>query len=227
MPNKGFQTEQDHYASLSELFDWVSVPKFSGGGSDFQVVSDSKIVTFESKSSNNDIFDAGVISIFSNGCIFNASNFLSNTHVSQLQTLIQANISQVIDYTKAANTNTIPHMTTKDRFNDIKADNKLIHIRSPEPLNNIIEASFVKSSNEFVKANYIVIDKNVYCISDRPELDPLGLQSYGAAILDDSCISYTTVRCGRTGSGRTGRVSVNVRVQYRLNKILPETKVKL
>lgn len=227
--NQGFITEANHFEALKISFgdDRVSEPKNSGGGSDFIVITDEVgVVTFESKSANTDVFDAGVINMFSNGMIFHVSSFLSNTHVAQVEQSIRDNFFQVADYTKAANTNVIPHSIETELYNSIKAEGKLIHIIEKKPLHNIIEESFIHGKNKFVKANYVIIDQSVYCISDRPELDPLNLREQGAHVLNDEDIDTYSLRTARGGS-RNGKASVTVRLQYRLKRKLPPSRIKL
>ena len=225
--NQGFITEASHFESLKIAFgDNVSEPKNSGVGSDFIVINDDRVVTFESKTSNTDICDAGCVSVFANGMIFGASSFLTNKHILELESVISTNIHQIIDYTKLANTETIPHSIDVSLYNDIKAGGKLVHIIDKNPLTNIVEDSLTKSKNNFVKANYIIFDTNVYCVSDRDEYDPLNLKQYGAAVLNDEHIDAVTLRTARNGS-KNGKASVTMRVQYRFKKTLPITNVKL
>lgn len=224
--NQGFVTEQEHYKKLSSKFEYVSPPKNSGGGSDFLVVHKGIQATFESKTSNTDIFDAGVLNTFSNGHIFNASNFLVNTHIVQLQDLISTNLSQLQDYLNVVKADAFPHAIDVERYNEAKRNGKLIHLMTDEPLKDIIEHSFKKTHNMFVKANYVVIDDRVYLVSADPIMDPLKLRDKGAIILDDGCIDKVSIRTARSGT-RNGRTSVSLRTQFRLHKQLPETQVTL
>lgn len=223
--NAGFVTEENHYDKLTLIFGNgnVSAPKNSGGGSDFIVTHKDQIITFESKTSNTDIYDAGVINMFANGHIFHASAFLTNTHIEQIETWVQNEIGQVIDYTTAANTNSIPHIIEKDLYNEIKAEKKLINIVSKSALNNIVEDSFIKSKNRFVKANYIIIGDLIYRISDNPNLDPLKLE---APVLNEEDIAMTSVRTARSGS-KNGRANVTIRTQFKMNKELKPTEHRL
>ena len=224
--NAGFVTEQAHYDILQTKFEYVTPPKNSGGGSDFLVVHKGLRATFESKTSNTDIFDAGVLNTFSNGHIFGASSFLVNTHIQQLQGLVDANLSTVQDYLKIVGAHSFPHTINVAEYDKAKKERKLVHLMTEDPLKNIIEHSFRKTSNMFVKANYIVIDDRVYMVSEDPVMDPLALRKQGAAILDDSCIDKVSVRTARSGT-RNDRTTVTLRAQFRLNKQLPETKVTL
>lgn len=221
--NAGFVTEANHFEQLKLIFKNVSEPKNSGGGSDFTVIHDNKVITFESKTSNTDIFDSGVVQMFANGYIYNASAFLNNTHISQLESWIKHDIQQVIDYTQAANTQIIPHQIEKDLYNQIKQDKKLINITSKDPLDNIVEESFTKSKNKFVKANYIIIGDNIYCVSDKKDLNPLNLN---CPVLNKDDIQSTTIRTARSGS-KNGKATVSIRTQFRMNKELKPTDVKL
>jgi len=226
--NQGFITEANHYEQLTYIFgnENVSTPKNSGGGSDFIVMHKDQIITFESKTSNTDICDAGCVSLFSNGSIYTASSFLTDTNIRELESMITNNISQVIDYTSLAQTDRIPHVIDVNLYNDIKNSDKLIHITNDKPLTNIVEETFLKSKNRFVKANYIIFNDNIFCISANPVYDPLHLQSYGAPVLNVEHIDKVFIRSGRGGS-RKGKASVTARVQYKFARYLPETKVKL
>ena len=223
--NQGFITEANHFESLKLIFGEknVSEPKNSGGGSDFIVMHNDQVVTFESKTSNTDIYDAGVLNMFSNGYIYNASAFLTNTHINQMETWVNDNIDQVVNYTIAANTDIIPHQIDKELYNQIKADKKLIHIVAKEPLNNIVEESFVKSKNKFAKANYVIIGDLVYRVSDKQELNPLGLD---IPVLNGDDIDMTTIRTARSGS-KDGKATVTMRVQFKMHKQLKDTDFKL
>lgn len=223
--NQGYITEASHYDTLKLVFgaENVSAPKNAGGGSDFIVIHNSDVITFESKTANTDVYDAGVINMFANGYIYHASSFLTNTHINQMETWVQDNLTQVMDYTVAANTNSIPHQIEKDLYNQIKAEKKLIHIVSKDPLDDIVEHSFTKSKNRFVKANYIIIGDLIYRVSDRPEMDPLQIS---APILDGSDIAYTSIRTARSGS-KNGKSSVTLRAQFKMNKTLKETDFRL
>lgn len=224
--NQGFVTEQAHYDHLSSVFEFVTPPKNSGGGSDFLVVHKGIQASFESKTSNTDIFDAGVLGTFSNGQIYDSSAFLLNPHVNQLQNLIKDNLDKVQDYLNEVGATTFPHTIPVEDYERAKAQKKLIHLMTDKPLPGIIEASFLQTYNRFVKANYIVIGEAVYCISHAPELDPLKLLDKGAAILDDSCINKVSIRSARSGT-RKGRSTVALRTQFRLHKQLPLTRVTL
>ncbi len=224
--NQGYITEDDHYKQLSGMFEYVTDPKNSGGGSDFLIIHKGIQATIESKTSNTDIFDAGVLSMMANGQIIGASSFLLNGHVKKLQHMVNENIDQIKEYVNLTGARALPHTITVEKFNDIKNQKKLIHICGSDPLEGIIESSFLKTYNKFIKANYIVIGDNVYCVSASRSLDPLKLLDKGAAILDDSCINKVTIRSARSGT-RNGIVSVAMRAQFRLNKMLPETAVKL
>lgn len=224
--NQGFVTEQAHYDHLSSVFEFVTPPKNSGGGSDFLVIHKGLQATLESKTSNTDIFDAGVLNAFSNGHIYNASSFLLNPHIKQLQGLLQANLDCLKTYADMTGEVSFPHTIPVSVYEDVKAKKSLIHICSNEPLPGIIEASFLKTYNRFIKANYIVIGESVYCISQDERLDPLGLMDKGAAVLTDECIDKVTIRSARSGT-RKGMTTVTLRAQFRLNKQLPETKVTL
>jgi hypothetical protein len=226
--NAGVQTEANHYKALVNTFgiDNVSNPKGSSGGSDFTVKLSNTIITFESKTSNTDIFDAGVIGVDKNGMIFNASCFLSNSQFSLVENLIQNNMDQLIEYTSSANVFSIPHVIDKDLFNDIKKNGSLIHMVEKAPLTNIIEQSFCYSHNTIKKANYLLIDNSVFLVSAKPGLDPLGLAGFGAALLTDNDISMYSLRTARSGS-KNGKASVTLRLQYRLNKNLPVSKVRI
>lgn len=226
MSNQGFVTEQAHYDHLSQVFEFVTPPKNSGGGSDFLVVHKGLQASFESKTSNTDIYDAGVLGTFANGMIYDSSSFLLNPHVTQLQNLIQANLDKVQDYLKEVGMSTFPHTIPVEDYERAKAQKKLVHLMTDEPLSGIIEASFLQTYNKFVKANYVVIADRVYCVSRAPELDPLKLLEKGAAVLDDSCINKVSIRSARSGT-RKGRSTVALRTQFRLHKDLPETKVTL
>lgn len=224
--NKGFITEADHFESLKISFDNVSEPKGSGGGSDFIAIHDDRVISFESKTSNTDVFDAGVVSILHDGLMVGSSGFLSNNNIIQINNVIRDNLSTIQDYTQLANTNCVPHIINIEDYNNIKKQNKLVHIISKDPLENIIENSFLKSNNTFIKANYIIFDKLVYCISKNPDYDPLNLQSFGAAVLTDDDIDYFTIRTARSGT-RNNRASVSMRIQFRLKNNLPKTKVTI
>lgn len=224
--NQGFITEANHYDKLVMSFGKgnVSAPKNSGGGSDFIVNTSNGIVTFESKTSNTDIYDAGVVNMFSNGYMFFASPFLSNTHIEQMEKWVSNNIDGVKQYCEAASTDRLPHSIHKDTFNQIKGDNKLIHIMEKEPLRGIVEASFIKSHNKFAKANYIIIGESVYCVSNEAHMNPLNLP---APVLDDDDINYTSIRTARSGSRDDGMCSVTLRVQYKMHKEVKESSVTL
>lgn len=226
MSNQGFVTEQAHYDHLSSVFEFVTPPKNSGGGSDFLVVHKGIQATFESKTSNTDIFDAGVLGAFSNGQIYDSSAFLLNPHITQLQNLLKQNLNVVQDYLDCVGANTFPHTIAIADYEQAKAQKKLIHLMTDQPLAGIIEASFLQTYNKFVKANYVVIGDSVYCVSKAPELDPLKLLDKGAAVLDDSCINKVSIRSARSGT-RNGRSTVALRTQFRLYKNLPETQVTL
>jgi hypothetical protein len=223
--NQGYITEESHFDTLKFVFgsDNVSAPKNAGGGSDFIVIHNNDVITFESKTANTDVYDAGVINMFSNGYIYHASSFLTNTHIDQMETWVQDNIGQVMDYTLAANTISIPHQIEKDLYNQIKADKKLINIVSKDPLDNIVEHSFTKSKNRFVKANYIIVGDLIYRVSNNPDMDPL---QFAAPILDESDITYTSIRTARSGA-KDGKASVTLRVQFKMNKTLKETDFRL
>lgn len=223
--NQGFITEASHFDQLKLVFgaENVSAPKNAGGGSDFIVIHKDDVITFESKTANTDIYDAGVINMFANGYIYHASSFLTNTHINQMESWIKGDICQVMDYTTAANTNVIPHQIEKDLYNQIKADKKLIHILSKDPLDEIVEHSFTKSRNKFVKANYIIVGDLIYRVSDKPDMDPLKLE---APILDADDIACTSIRTARSGS-KDGKASVTLRTQFKMNKILKETDFRL
>ena len=226
--NKGYQTEEIHYQVLKETFGEhaVSKPKGAAGGSDFIVVHDDKVVTFESKSHGKDMFDAGTLSVYANGMIYCASAFLTNNHITQISYAIEKNMHQVQDYTSLANTNSIPHIIHKEIYNDIKKAGKLINIVTKEPLENIIESSFHQGKNAFAKAHYLIIDKSVYCISDKKELDPLNLLHYGAEVLNDAHIDNFTIRSSRGGS-KGDYASCCMRVYFKLKKDIPKSKVIL
>lgn len=223
----GFETEANHYEQLKYIFgeDSVSSPKGGSNGSDFIVNHNNQIITFESKSANTDIYDAGTIGIFSCGSIFKASPFLKDNHIAQLEAKLADNIQQVREYSEAANTNVIPHVIDKELYNNIKADGKLIYIKT-DPIDNIVEDSFIHSKNKFVKANYVIVDDNIYCVSDKEELDPLHLQHFGATVLNNDAINHFHIRSSR-GSSRNGVTSVNLRLQYRMFNKLPTTNVRL
>ncbi len=223
--NQGFITEASHFDQLKLVFgaNNVSAPKNAGGGSDFIVMYNDDVVTFESKTANTDIYDAGVLNMFSNSYIYHASSFLTNTHVNQLESWIKNDMYQVIDYTTAANTNVIPHQIEKDLYNEIKAEKKLIHILSKDPLDEIVEHSFTKSKNKFVKANYIIVGDLIYRVSNKRDMDPLKLE---APILDADDIASTSIRTARSGS-KNGLASVSIRVQFKMNKTLKETDFRL
>lgn len=224
--NQGFITEENHYQALIKQFDYVTPPKNSGVGSDFMVVRNGVRATFESKTSNTDIFDAGVLGTFSNGHIYDASNFLVNNHIVQLQGLINDNLGQLKEYLKVVKEDMFPHAIDVSVFNQAKQEGALVHMMTKEPLKNIIEQSFKKTHNLFVKANYIVVDERVYLVSSDKDMDPLGLRDRGAAILTDDCIDTVSVRTARSGA-RNGRTSVALRAQYRLKRVLPDTEVTL
>jgi hypothetical protein len=226
MSNQGFVTEQTHYEILSNIFDYVSPPKNSGVGSDFLVVADGTVATFESKTSNTDIFDFGVMNVFANGFIHSTSSFLSNNQVEQLQGIMHQNVDKLAEYTSAANTLVIPHVIPKTDYDRIKADRKLVHIVAPEPVESMIESSMTKSTNMFIKANYLAIGDRLFLTSENPDLDPLGLRNFGAPVLDNSHIDYMSIRTARAGA-RGDKCSVSMRVQFRLKKDLPESKVRL
>jgi len=225
----GFDTEKTHYSLLCDRFgiDNVSLPNGSSNGSDFRVNSGhAGIITFESKSSSKDINDAGCISIYANGMIFYASSFLSNTNIKQIESSIKLNFDQIVDYTTMANTNMIPHMIDKELFVDIKEAGKIVQIVTHEPLNNIVENSFKKSDNFFLKANYLILDKDVYCISNNINLDPLNLISKGSPILGNEHLEKYTIRTARGGS-KNGKASVTMRVQYLFKRDLDSSPIKL
>jgi len=223
--NQGFITEETHYQILKDKFDWISDPKGSGGGSDFTVSLKGQIVTFESKTANTDAFDAGVISAYANGQIYNLSSFLTDRHYQQLQQLLNKNKNQFEDYVNIAKVDAFAHSIDRTVFEEIKAEKKLIQIRTDNPLDNILSASFDKSDNQFKKANYMIIGDNIYL--PHTSVDPLNLVPRGAAILDGSCIADSWIRSARSGTNKNGRVSVSLRSQFRLFKQLPETKVTI
>lgn len=225
--NAGFKTEERHYQALVTAFgiDNVTAPRGSGNGSDFIVVSNNQIVTFESKTSNTDIFEAGCISAFSNCMIYNVSSFLSNNCIQQVSDMISKNKDQFIDYINASNVSAFPHVIHKDLFNDIKSQGKLVQMSEKVPLSNIIEDSFC-GKNSYPKANYIIINNSVFLTSNNAALDPLGLKSYGAVVLNDDHIDKFTLRSARGGS-RNGKVSVTLRLQYNLKRQLPISKIRL
>lgn len=225
--NKGFLTEETHYQHLRNNFEYVTPPKNSGGGSDFVVFHNGARIAFESKTSNTDIFDAGVVSIFANGHIKDASYFLANNHLDDLQRMFHLNIEQVHKYVELTGATEIPHSIPVSLFDDVKAQKKLIHITTNNVLNGIVEQSFTKSHNGFIKANYIVVGDNVFCMSDKRVFDPLSLIDRGAPVLGDDHINTVHVRSARSGTRSNGLVSVTMRTQFRMHKDLPESPVKL
>lgn len=225
--NQGFVTEETHYQHLQKVFDYVTPPKNSGGGSDFVVFHKNTRAAFESKTSNTDIFDAGVVGIFANGHIKDASYFLANNHLDDLQREFHLNLDQVSDYVKLTGATEIPHSIPVEVFETVKAEKKLINITTKNILSGIVEQSFTKSHNGFIKANYIVIGDNVFCMSDKDVFDPLGLRARGAPVLGDEHINNVIIRSARSGTRSNGMVSVAMRAQFRLYKDLPVSHVKL
>jgi hypothetical protein len=222
--NKGFQTEANHYSVLSQKYAYASSPKNSCTGSDFVVIAaNCAWASFESKTSNTDIFEFGSLSVFANGMIFNASTHLSNTHLQCLQQQLSLNQPQLDAFTDHMGISSFPESVHVSDYNRAKDAGKLIHLRFPAPASTI-DTALKKSNNAFVKAHYLLISDNVYRIAGLA--DPLGLAERGAGIVTDNDIDYMTIRTARNGS-KNGKSTVTIRVQFRLKRILPNTNLRI
>jgi hypothetical protein len=230
MTNKGLQTEQIHYDLLTEAFDSfsVSTPKGFAGGSDFTLSHpEFGSLTFESKTSNTDIYDAGVMSTCSAGFIKSLSGFYSETQKDAIQNILVSNAPQIIDHCQLANVSCTTYSTTKDTYEDIKAAGKLINIRA-KPIDGLIEATLTRMGDSLPKAHYVVVGDLIYRTSIDYRLDPLHLQELGVPALTEEDIKVFEIRTRRGGSrGTSKRVSVGIRLGYKFGSKLPETPLKL
>lgn len=228
--NKGLQTEQIHYGLLSQAFEnfTVSDPKGFAGGSDF-IVNHAELgnLTFESKTANTDIFDAGVIKVCSDAKIQTISEFYSPIQRDHIQNVLLSNALQIKNHTQMAGVGFSSYTTTKTKYEEIKSAGGLINIRtSPPP--NIIESSLTKPHDQIPKAHYVIIGDLIYRTSVDLKHDPLQLYEYEVPVLTEDHIHVFEIRTRRGGSyGPEKKVSVGIRLGYKLKSKLPITPLKL
>lgn len=224
--NKGFITEGIHHSILEKCFDGfkVSTPKGAATGSDFKVVLPYANVTFESKTSNTDLFDAGVLTAWANGGIHSISSFYSNTQVALIQSVLDSNVQQIEDHLSITSAETTSYKTSKQVYEDIRLAGKLICVNSTAP-KGLVEASLTKGDEP--KSNYVVIGDLVYRASENPIFDPLNLADVGVPALTEDYLKVFDIRSRRGGSDKNGMVRVGIRLSYKFKKILPETPIFL
>lgn len=227
--NKGILTEQSHYQQLVSIFgdQNVSSPKGSTVGSDFVVNYKGTTVSFESKTSVTDIFDAGSIKCWSNAHITGASSYLSDEQLQTIQGIMNDGKEQIQRYCDSVKVDMFPHRIATDTYESAKRAGNLVHLTSKKvKIPDLVKSSLIQSLNRFVKANYLLIADDLYCIC--PSHDPLGLSSKGANVIGkDEFASYYSLRAGRSGS-KNGLTSINLRLQYRLcQNTVPSSNIKI
>lgn len=226
--NKGILTEQQHFDYFSNVFKGLSItnPKGFAGGSDFIIqIPQIGNVSFESKTSNNDLFDAGVVTTWANGAIQSISGFYTNNQINEIQrSLHEANVL-IREHLSFVDSDKTSYTTLKSTYEEIKQQNKLIVLKPSAP-DDLIESAFT-GANE-VKANYIVIGTNVFRSSAKAEHDPLNLRSHNVPVLNNDLIKNFEIRSRRGGSsGPEKKVRVSLRLSYKLQSKLPESSLKL
>ena len=228
--NKGLQTELYHFGCLSEAFENfnVSNPKGFTAGSDFTLTHpELGSFTFESKTSNTDIFDAGVMTTCSDGWIQKLSGFYSEFQKGSIQDILVSNVPQIREHCVAANSFSTTYTTTKAHYEEIKSAGKLINIRAEAPP-GLIKATLTKFEGALPKAHYIIVGDLIYRSSNDERYDPLHLIDLDVPALTEEDIKVFEIRTRRGGSrGPDKRVSVGIRLGYKFSSKLPQTPLKL
>lgn len=224
--NKGFTTEIRHNEWLREAFHMFDAtdPKQSAVGPDTKIITPKANINFESKHSNTDIFDGGVICAWANGLIKSISTFYSNDQVDYIQQRCYDHENHLNDHLSYVGAETTTFSMSKVDYNKMLEDKQVLSIKIDAP-ENLIEAAFTSGIEP--KSHYIICGDNIFRASEKEVHDPLNLKRYGVPALTNEHLSTYEIRSRRGSTNAKGIARVTARISYKLQRQLPQTPIRL